>query len=176
MKLWTAAGKPSTANEYYIRPKAQSTTAAPEAELIAGQIEKNLGIKATFKTEDYTIFLPKGYNNQFDDICLFGYSLGGEPLDYLLLPYYPGGARNGSGINDPDLAKRLDDLKGTLDETAAVSKARDIQKHILDNLMTMAHMTGGNMYATHNAMLQNWQVPAAYPYGIEYTLNSWKEK
>ena len=174
-KLWDAAGKPSTSNEYYIRPKAQSTTAAPEAELLAGQIEKNLGIKATYKTEDYTIFLPKGYNNQFEDICLFGYSLGGEPLDYLLLPYMPGGARNGSGLNDPDVAKRLDELKATLDDTAAVAKARDIQKHILDNVMSMAHMTGGNTYATYNAKLQNWQVPAAYPYGIEYTLLSWKE-
>ena len=173
-KLWDAAGKPSTLNKTYIPPKAIVPAYTVMAELMGEQLQKNLGIKSEYGTDEYATFVANVYNNKFDDVGVFGMSLF-DGLDYVLAQYYPGGARNGPGLNDPKVNAMLDEVRGTLDDGAAQEKLKAVSKHLLDNVLSMAHLPTGNNYNAHNAKLQNF-LPGVYPPGIEWALQSWKAK
>ena len=173
-KLWQAAGKPSTLNKTYTAPKAIAPAYVTMAELIAQQLEKNLGVKSEISTDEYATFVANVYNNKFEDIGLFGMSLF-DPLDYELQQYYPGGTRNGPGLNDPKVNAMLDDVRATLDDTQAQQKVRNTAKYLLDNVLSMAHMPIVRGYNAENAKLQNFY-SGVYPPGIEWSLTSWKTK
>ena len=173
-KLWDAAGKPSQQNAMYIPPKAIQPVASTQAELIGEQLQANLGIKTVFSTDEYSNFVSKVYNNKFDDVALFGMALF-DPVDYLLAQFYPGGTRNGPALNDPEVIKRLDDLRGTMDENAAVQKAREIAKYLTESVLSMSHLPVAKTWNAYNAKLQAF-LPGVQPPGIEWTLSTWKSK
>src|SRR5262249_56016566 len=76
-----------------------------------------------------------------------------DPLDYLLAQYYPGGARNGPGLDDPKVTAMLDELRGTLDEAARLKKALDLQRYLSDEVLSMAHLPQARAYNFYSAKL-----------------------
>ena len=174
-KLWDAAGKKSgETNEFYIATAATSPSAGPQAEFLAQGWEKSLGVKTQIKSEDYATFLYKSYNNGYEDMNTTGYILL-DPLDNLIQAYYPGGTRNGAGLNNKDVVAKLDDLRGTLDDNAAVEKARALQRYLQDTVLSMTQLPNSISWGVHNAKLRNF-LPGVYPPGLVYTLRSWKTK
>jgi peptide/nickel transport system substrate-binding protein len=174
-QLWSAAGMPASSTaQFYIPPKQNAPAFTNMAELMAQQLRANLGIDVQFSSDEYSTFVNKAYNNKFPDVALFGMQLF-DPLDYLLAQYYPGGPRNGPGLNDPKVTAQLDALRGTIDEAARVQKGLEIQKYLNDEVLSMAHLPQQRTYAVYNAKLRHF-LPAVRPPGIEWTLTSWKGK
>jgi peptide/nickel transport system substrate-binding protein len=174
-QLWAAAGMPATSSQQlYIPPKQEEPLRSAIGELIGQQLKTNLGIESEFSTDERSAFVNKVYNNKFPDVAVFGMGLF-DPLDYLLAQYYPGGARNGPGLNDPRLTAMLDDLRGTLDDAARVKKGLDVQKLINDEILSMAHVPVPKNYDVYSSKLQHF-LPAVRPPGIEWALSSWKSK
>ena len=169
-KLWAAAGKPATSvNKVYTAPKSTAPIYTNLSELIGQQLEKNLGIKSEYSTDEYSAFVNKVYNNKFEDIGVFGMTLF-DPLDYILAQYYPGGARNGPKAN-----QMMDELRGVLDDTQAQAKAKDIAKYLSNDVLSMSHLPLANQFNLYSSKLQNF-LPGVYPPGVEFTVRSWKSK
>jgi peptide/nickel transport system substrate-binding protein len=171
-KLWSAAGMPSTLNETYIAPSAVIPWSSELAELIGQQIEGALGLPSEYSTDEYSTFVNKVYNNKFEDVAIFGMGLY-DPLDYLLAQYFPGGPRNGPGLNDPKVEADLTEMRQTLDEEERLEKVRALQTHILTNVLSMLHLPRSYSWAMYSSKLRNFR-PALRPPGIEWTLDSWR--
>src|SRR5262249_19916208 len=174
-QLWAAAGMGAkSTNQFYIAPKQVSPQSAELAELIGQQLKANLGIESEYSTDEYSTFVNKVYNNKFPDVAAFGMNLF-DPLDYLLAQYYPGGPRNGPGLDDPKVTAMLDELRGTLDDDARLKKALEIQRYLSDEVLSMAHLPQARTYNLYSAKLRHFLIGVRPP-GIEWTLTSWKVK
>lgn len=175
-KLWDAAGKPFGDMSWYVVPKLQQPSYQPAAELMARQITQNLGIaKHNFTTDEYSVWLPKAYTGKYDDVTFGVWGNGAEPLNYLLWEYLPGGSRNFSNLNDPEVVKMIDDIVTTLDDTQAAQKAKTVSAHIADKVVASIKPTIGFTYNMYSAKLQDFR-PGLLPYGNDFRFKSWKTK
>jgi len=172
-QLWSASGVTETKVQMYgtgtYFPDVSDTT-----QLIMQQLTQNLGLSFDFSSEDQPTVAAKAYTNKFPDVCIF-FMGSYDPLDYLIAQYYPGGARNGSGVNDPKTIAALDDMRKTLDEGQRIQKGLDLQKYLSDELLPQAHLVAAITNNVYNAKLHNF-LPAVRPPGVEWILNSWKVK
>ena len=175
-KLWDAAGKPFTNIDWYPPPAAIQPAYQPMAEIIAAALTKNLGVdKHTYKTDEYSVWLPKAYQGKYDDMTLGGWGDGAEPLNNLVWEYLPGGSRNFSNVNDPKVIQMIDEVIGMLDDAEAQKKAREIAVYVADQVVASVKPVVPNTYAVYNAKLQNYW-PGIYPYGVDWRFGSWKTK
>jgi peptide/nickel transport system substrate-binding protein len=173
-QLWQAAGSPATSIEYYIAPKEFSATAADQAQFIAANMKAAFGVDATFTTDEYNTYLNKGYNNKFPDTNISGQILY-DPLDYLLTQYIPGGTRNHSGTDDPQLTQMLNEIRGTIDSNTRQQKMIAAQHYINQQNLSGAYIPAEVTYDVYNAKLRHF-LPGVRPPGSEWTLSSWKVK
>ena len=170
-KLWGAAGNPvGLPVEYYF--SSNGTLDGVQSELIARQWETNLGMKVALKTEDYAVYLPKKNTGGYPDMSSNGYTLPNW-MDHLFFGYMPGGARNGSLFENPEVTAMLNDLRGTLDDKEAADKSRKIQMFILDKHLPIAHRPNGESFGIYSAKFRNFH-PGNHPIGVEWMLSSWK--
>ena len=172
-KLWDAAGNPKDLPvEYYF--SSNGTLDGVQSELMAKQWTQNLGVKVTLKTEAYEIYLPKKNVGGYPDMFSNGYSV---PLwiDHLFFAYLPGGGRNGSLFDVPEVTKALEDLRQTLDDKEAAEKSRKIQLLIWDKYLPVAQRPTGTLSGVYNSKLRNFNV-GNHPVGTEWMLDSWKVK
>ena len=176
MKLWDAAGKPFANIDWYPPPAAIQPPYQPMAEIIAGALKKNLGIdKHTYKTDEYSVWLPKAYQGKAEDMTLGGWGDGAEPLNNLVWEYLPGGSRNFSNVNDAKVIQMIDDVIGTLDDAEAQKKSREIAVYVADKVVASVKPVIPNSYVIYNAKLRDYW-PGIYPYGVDWRYKSWKAK
>lgn len=172
-KLWVAAGNPADLPvEYWF--SSNGTLDGVQSEFMAKQWAQNLGIKTTLKTEDYAIYLPKKNTGGYPDMFSNGYSVPNW-MDHLFFAYMPGGARNGSHFDVPEVTAMLNDLRQTLDDKEAAAKSRKIQLHIWDKYLPVTQRPTSTATGVYNAKLRNFY-PGNYPVGAEWMLDSWKAK
>jgi len=99
----------------------------------------------------------------------------GQP-EAFLLDYRTGGPKNGSGFSDPEIDKLIDDVTSTVDEDQRKSKALDLQRRLLaDVLYKIAVRDEFQVDAWHPWVKNLFTAPPHF-YATTELAYSWLEK
>jgi peptide/nickel transport system substrate-binding protein len=172
-RLWSQLSSPPTTIQIYTNPRANIPYVADTADLVAQQLQQNLGIKVNLATEEYLTFATKCYSNKFPDICVFAMSAN-DPYEYMQAKFAATGTKNGAGLNDGTVNSKLDEIRQTIDDPQRVQKALDFQRYQINNVLSMADLPERSAFSVYPAALQNVRL-ANRPPGIEWLMASWKK-
>jgi peptide/nickel transport system substrate-binding protein len=125
-KLLSAAGFPNGFSVNYHYTTGFGPDFAKAAELTGEYITK-IGIKLNVIVEDAnSVYFPKTFLGNYDGIA-YQYEGLSTPQETLSLMYLPGGSRNHSNVNDPDVTAQINAFVAELDPKKAQQLAYDFQ-------------------------------------------------
>jgi peptide/nickel transport system substrate-binding protein len=125
-KLLAAAGFPNGFTASYHYTMGFGPDIAKAAELVGEYITK-IGVKLNVMVDDYTsVYVPKTFRGDYDGIA-FQYEGISTPQQTLAVMYLPGGSRNHSNVNDPEVTAQVNAILAEIDTKKAQQLMYDFQ-------------------------------------------------
>lgn len=114
-----------------------------------------------------------------DEVSYEGLVAGidGEPLpENFLIDYRTGGPKNGMGLSDPDLDKRIDQAISIPDTNTRKEAVLNLARYILENAMWKRNYTDGRSTAFWRAEVKNYFGPNPQQYNNNEFAFAWLDK
>ena len=115
---------------------------------------KALGFKVVSNVEpDFASFKKHTEDVAFRDVA-WGFGGANSPESYMNNNYHSTGAKNSSGLADPELDAMIDDMLATGDDAARQVKVKAIQDYILTNQLVLQRVADSLTWAVADADLR----------------------
>ena len=125
-----------------------------QAELLVTEMEA-LGFKVVHNVEpDFGSFIAHSRSVSYKHLA-WGFDGQNTPLAWLVNNYRSDGAKNASGLVDPELDAAIDDILTTLDVAEQQRKAKELQDHILRNVLVSSRVADSNTHAFAQANVRS---------------------
>lgn len=125
-----------------------------EAEWIQQDLAE-IGVKAEIKMVDMVAGQALGKEGKFQGMFLM-MSPFGEANEYFGTHFLKGGNRNYTGIEDPELAKMIQDQQGIMDDAARQQKIWDIQRYVYKNVQNPLPIWAAVLLHPAQARVEGW--------------------
>lgn len=128
-QLLQAAGF-DLSHEYEIKYYILTDKPAQFAQIVQGQLQKNLGMKVKLTAEDFGTWLAKSlYQGQYDGFIVYPTLDYDDPSSYIgAYSKLIGGRPNWAGFKDDELDQMVATQKATLDDNQRTAMIKDIQR------------------------------------------------
>ncbi len=125
-----------------------------QAELFVIEME-NLGFKVVHNVEpDFGSFIQHSRSVSYKHLA-WGFDGQNAPLAWLVNNYRSDGAKNASGLVDPELDAWIDDILTTIDVSEQQRKAKALQDHLLQNVLVSSRVADSNTHAFAQANVRS---------------------
>jgi peptide/nickel transport system substrate-binding protein len=133
-----------------------------------------IGIKVNLVGQEQTTFRKNQDSHNYKGL-IFG--LDGEAFpEAFLLDYRSDGPKNGSGIAMDSLDKSIDQVLSTADDNERKSKAKDLTKQILKQVLWKVELCDVFQYEIFSAWAKNWFAPSPQVYNTTGLAFTWIDK
>ena len=125
-----------------------------QAELFVFEMEA-LGFRVVHNVEpDFGSFIAHSRSVSYKHLA-WGFDGQNTPLAWLVNNYRSDGAKNASGLVDPELDAAIDDILTTIDVSEQQRKAKELQDRILQNVLVSSRVADSNTHAFAQANVRS---------------------
>jgi peptide/nickel transport system substrate-binding protein len=133
-----------------------------------------IGIRVNLVGQEQTAFRKNQDDHNYKGLI---YGLDGEAYaEAFLLDYRSDGPKNGSGIAMDSLDKSIDDVLSTVDENDRKTKAKDLTRLILKQVLWKLEFCDDFQYSAWQAWAKNWMQPSPQVYNTTGIAFTWIDK
>ena len=160
-QLMTAAGYPDGfTTKYLYRTGSRTDEELPQ---YIAQTAKKAGIaNLTLVPQDSATMRKNQDEVKYDGLVS---GIDGEPLpEAFLLDYRTGGPKNGMGLSDPELDKKIDKVISIPDTNTRKEAVLNLAREILENVMWKRNFTDNTSISTWRADVHNYLPPTPQQY------------